>query len=163
MTLTLPLNRNHFKQRLKSILGFTSEPKINRKIVKKYHITALILASNTLALLMMGDFHRAASAAPLFDKFTTYVKTGITTFFAGAGGAGGAGGAAIGTALTALVSLIPWAIILLVGAIAGWQAYLGYQAYEREDLSGMGKCVLNVVVLVGLTFTASLVTDSFVA
>jgi hypothetical protein len=160
MRTTLPLFSNRLKHYLISLLRFTSEPKTNRRVVKKYHITTLVVTSNIFALLLMGDFDRAASAAPLFDKFTTYAKTGITTFFTGTGGAGGA---AISTALTALVALIPWAIILLVGAIAGWQAYLGYQAYEREDLSGMGKCVLNVIVLVGLTFTASLVTDSFVA
>jgi hypothetical protein len=159
MTFILPVTRKRLKQRLISLIGFTPELKINRKIIKKYHIATLILAANTLALLLMGDFHRAASAAPLFDKFTKYVTTGLTTFFSSTGGTGGA---AIGTALGALVALVPWAIILLVGAIAGWQAYVGYQAYEREDLSGMGKCVLNVVVLVGLTFAASLVTDSFV-
>jgi hypothetical protein len=159
MTLILPHTKKTIEQRLKSLLGFTSQPKNSRKVVKKYHIATSIVVCNTLALLLAGDFRRAASAAPLFDKFTTYIKTGITTFL----GTGGIAGGTIGTLLSALVSLIPWAIILLVGAIAGWQAYQGYRAYDNEDLSGMGKCVLNIIVLVGLTFAASAVTDNFVA
>jgi hypothetical protein len=36
----------------------------------------------------------------------------------------------------------------MVGGIVIWQAYLGYQEYDRENFSGIVKPMLNIIVLV---------------
>jgi hypothetical protein len=158
MLMTAPTTKNRLKQQLRLILGFTPSNRSNRKVIKKYHVAISTVILHSVALILCGDFHRSASAAPLYDKFTTYIQTQATTFMT----ATGLTGAAV-TSVSALLGLIPWAVILLVGAISAWQAYAGYQAYDREDLSGMGKCVLNVMVLFGLTIMSSIITDFIVA
>jgi hypothetical protein len=150
--------KNLVKQQLRLILGFTPTSRSNRKVIKKYHVAISTVILHTLALILLGDFSRPAQAAPLYDKFTTYIQAQATAFMT----ATGLTGAAV-TSVSTLLGLIPWAVILLVGAISAWQAYAGYQAYDREDLSGMGKCVLNVLVLFGLTIMSSIITDFIVA
>jgi hypothetical protein len=146
------------KQQLRLILGFTPTTRHNRKVIKKYQVGVSTVVLHTFALVVFGDFYRSADAAPLYDKFTTYIQLQATTFMDSTG----LTGAAVST-VKSLIGLIPWAVIMLVGAVAAWQAYAGYQAYDREDLSGMGKCILNVLVLFGLTIMSSIITDFMVA
>jgi hypothetical protein len=158
MLLTASTAKTRLKQQLRLILGFTPTNRSNRKVIKKYHVAISTVMLNTLALTLFGDFYRPASAAPLYDKFTTYIQDKAGDFMTDTG----LTGAAV-TSVKTLLGLVPWAVILLVGAITAWQAYAGYQAYDREDLSGMGKCVLNVLVLFGLTIMSSIITDFIVA
>jgi hypothetical protein len=129
----------------------------SRKRIRRKHIFWMSILCQFLALWLFGDFNRAVDAAPLFDKFTTYIQTQGDTFLTAAGAAEG-----IKTTIKAFLGIIPWAIILMVGAVVSWQAYSGYQAYEREDMAGTGKCVLNIVVMLLLTVASSAVTDFFV-
>jgi hypothetical protein len=135
---------------------FTSNISANRKVVKRRHIFITATIVNTTALLLRGDFDRPADAAILFAPMTAYIKQQATAFLAATTLT------AVQPLLLAFLDLIPWSIILLVGAVISWQAYTGYQSYEREDLSGMGKCILNVLVLVALLFTSAKITDAMV-
>lgn len=128
-----------------------------RKAIQQRHIFIAAVIANTTALLLCGDFNRPANAA-LFANMTTYIKTQATAFLTAVPAL-----SVVQPLLLAFLDLIPWSIILLVGAIVAWQAYTGYQSYEREDLSGAGKCILNVLVLVALLFTSSAITDAMVA
>ncbi len=127
-----------------------------RKAIQRQQIFIIATIVNTTALLLRGDFDRPASAAVLFAPMTAYIKTQATAFLSATTLT------AVQPLLLAFLDLIPWSIILLVGAIISWQSYTGYQAYDREDLSGMGKCVLNILVLVALLFTAAKITDAMV-
>jgi hypothetical protein len=129
----------------------------SRKRIRRKHIFWMSIFCQFSALWLFGDFNRPADAAPLFNNFTTYIQTQGETFLTAAGAADG-----IKATIKAFLGIIPWAIILMVGAVASWQAYAGYQSYEREDMAGTGKCVLNIVVLLLLTVAASAVTDFFV-
>jgi hypothetical protein len=128
-----------------------------RRTIQHWHVSNLAVIVNTTALLLRSDFDRPANAA-LFANMTTYIKTQATAFLTAAPSL-----AAVQPLLLAFLDLIPWSIILLVGAVVAWQSYTGYQSYEREDLSGAGKCILNILVLVALLFTSSAVTDAMVA
>jgi hypothetical protein len=134
-----------------------SVPIKKRKAIQKWHIFIATVIVNTTALLLRGDFDRPANAA-LFANMTTYIKTQATAFLTAVPTL-----SVIQPLLLAFLDLIPWSIILLVGAIVAWQSYTGYQSYEREDLSGAGKCILNILVLVALLFTSSAITDAMVA
>jgi hypothetical protein len=134
----------------------TTPPK-KRKAIQQCHIFIATVIVNTTALLLRGDFDRPANAA-LFANMTTYIKTQATAFLTAVPTL-----SVIQPLLLAFLDLIPWSIILLVGAIVAWQSYTGYQSYEREDLSGAGKCILNILVLVALLFTSSAITDAMVA
>jgi hypothetical protein len=131
-------------------------PATQRKQMRRRQIFITAVIANTTALLLRGDFDRPADAAVLFAPMTTYIKTQATAFL------GATTLTAVQPLLLALLDLIPWSIILIVGAIISWQSYKGYELYEREDLSGMGKCVLNILVLVALTFTSAKITDAMV-
>ena len=85
-----------------------------------------------------------ADAAPIYDAFVTVSTTKIATIMAGFPVAG----PLFTTLFTAIVNLIPWAVLLMVGGIVIWQAYLGYQEYDRENFSGIVKPMLNIIVLV---------------
>jgi hypothetical protein len=127
-----------------------------RKAIQRRDIFITAVIVNTTTLLLCGDFDRPANAAILFAPMTAYIKTQATAFLSATTLT------AVQPLLLAFLDLIPWSIILLVGAIVSWQSYTGYQAYDREDLSGMGKCVLNILVLVALLFTAAKITDAMV-
>ena len=127
-----------------------------KKAIQQRHIFITATLVNTTALLLRGDFDRPANAAILFAPMTAYIKTQATAFLSATTLT------AVQPLLLAFLDLIPWSIILLVGAIISWQSYTGYQAYDREDLSGMGKCVLNILVLVALLFTSAKITDAMV-
>ncbi len=129
----------------------------NRKLIQRQYVFITAVIVNTTALLLRGDFDRPANAA-LFENMTRYIKTQATAFLTAVPAL-----SAIQPLLLAFLDLIPWSIILLVGAIVSWQSYTGYQSYEREDLSGAGKCILNILVLVALLFTSSAITDAMVA
>jgi hypothetical protein len=104
--------------------------------------------------LFIHDFNHPASALPLYSKLTTSLETSANTFCT----AGGLDAAATAQIVT-LIALIPWSAILIVGSMVAWQAYTGYQAYDREDVSGTGRCVVNIVSLLALTMMSSLITD----
>ena len=108
-------------------------PAKKRKAIKRQHIFITATLVNTTALLLRGDFDRPADAAILFAPMTAYIKQQATAFLSATTLT------AVQPLLLAFLDLIPWSIILLVGAIISWQSYTGYQAYDREDLSGMGK------------------------
>jgi heme O synthase-like polyprenyltransferase len=127
-----------------------------RKTIGQRHIFIAAVVANTTALLLRGDFDRPADAAILFAPMTAYIKQQATAFLSATTLT------AVQPLLLAFLDLIPWSIILLVGAVVSWQAYTGYQSYEREDLSGAGKSFLNVLVLVALLFTAAKITDAMV-
>jgi|GEM_PF-5822865 len=127
-----------------------------KRAIQRQHIFITAVIVNTTALLLRGDFDRSADAAILFAPMTAYIKTQATAFLSATTLT------TVQPLLLAFLDLIPWSIILLVGAIVSWQSYTGYQAYDREDLSGMGKCVLNILVLVALLFTAAKITDAMV-
>jgi hypothetical protein len=131
-------------------------PAKKRKAIKRQHIFITATLVNTTALLLRGDFDRPADAAILFAPMTAYIKQQATAFLSATTLT------TVQPLLLAFLDLIPWSIILLVGAIISWQSYTGYQAYDREDLSGMGKCVLNILVLVALLFTSAKITDAMV-
>ncbi|AFY97212.1 hypothetical protein [Chamaesiphon minutus] len=99
-----------------------------------------------------------ADAAPIYDAFVTYSTTKITTIMAGFPVAG-----PLFTLLfTAIANLIPWAVLMMVGGIVIWQAYLGYQEYDRENFSGIVKPLLNIIVLIILVIaTDRIVTFMF--
>ncbi len=127
-----------------------------RRAIQQRDIFITAVIANTTALLLRGDFDRPANAAILFAPMTAYIKTQATAFLSATTLT------TVQPLLLAFLDLIPWSIILLVGAIISWQSYTGYQAYDREDLSGMGKCVLNILVLVALLFTSAKITDAMV-
>jgi hypothetical protein len=137
------------------IVASTSAKK--RKAIQRQQIFIIATIVNTTALLLRGDFDRPANAA-LFANMTTYIKTQATAFLTAVPSL-----SVVQPLLLAFLDLIPWSIILLVGAVISWQSYTGYQSYEREDLSGAGKCILNILVLVALLFTSSAITDAMVA
>jgi hypothetical protein len=91
-----------------------------------------------------------ADAAPIYDAFVTVSTTKIATIMAGFPVAG----PLFTNLFTAIVNLIPWAVLLIVGGIVIWQAYLGYQEYERENFSGIVKPMLNIIVIVILVITS---------
>ena len=128
-----------------------------RRSIQQWHVFVTAVIANTTALLLRGDFDRPANAA-LFANMTTYIKTQATAFLTAVPSL-----SVVQPLLLAFLDLIPWSIILLVGAVISWQSYTGYQSYEREDLSGAGKCILNILVLVALLFTSSAITDAMVA
>ena len=130
---------------------------VKTKVIQQRHIFITAVIVNTTALILRGDFDRPANAA-LFTNMTTFIKTQATAFLTAVPAL-----AAAQPLLLAFLDLIPWSIILLAGSIVSWQAYTGYQAYDREDLSGAGKAFLNVLVLVALLFTSSAITDAMVA
>ena len=131
-------------------------PAKKRKAIKRQHIFITATLVNTTALLLRGDFDRPADAAILFAPMTAYIKQQATAFLSATTLT------TVQPLLLAFLDLIPWSIILLVGAVVAWQSYSGYQSYEREDLSGMGKCILNILVLVALLFTSAKITDAMV-
>jgi hypothetical protein len=132
-----------------------------RKLVRQWHITTLSVISNVTLLLLRGDFWRGADAAPLFDGTVKYLQKRSKNFFDAA--AGGSNSTAANTAMEKTVStvieLLPWAVILIVAGITASQAYNGYKQYEQEDLAGMSKSIVSVVVLLLLVVMASYVMD----
>ncbi|WP_373547077.1 hypothetical protein [Chamaesiphon sp.] len=101
------------------------------------------------AIIWGGNLAPKANAAPIYDAFVTYSTTKITAIMAGFPVAG----PLFTTLFTAIANLIPWAVLLIVGGVAIWQAYLGYQEYDRENFSGIVKPMLNIIVLVILVIT----------
>jgi hypothetical protein len=132
-----------------------------RKLIRQWHITTLSVISNVTLLLLRGDFWRGADAAPLFDGTVTYLKARSDSFFtAAASGSGNtAANTAMRTTVSAVIELLPWAVILIVAGITASQAYNGYKQYEQEDLAGMSKSIVSVVVLLLLVVMASYVMD----
>jgi hypothetical protein len=126
-----------------------------RKAIQHWHVFVMSVAANTTALLLRGDFDRGADAAILYGPMTAYIKTQAGNFL-------NPTIPALTPIILPFLDLIPFSIILLVGAVASWQAYSGYQSYERDDLAGMGKCGLNVLVLVALLFVSAKITDVMV-
>jgi hypothetical protein len=104
----------------------------------------LFLVSCLAAITWGWNLAPKADAAPIYDAFVTVSTTKIATIMAGFPVAG----PLFTTLFTAIVNLIPWAVLLIVGGIAIWQAYLGYQEYDRENFSGIVKPMLNIIVLV---------------
>jgi hypothetical protein len=125
----------------------------NHQLLRKSQISLGSIVVNMLALWLCGDFNRPASATPLYGTLTTYLKTAATGFCL-SGGLDAKGTANI----TSLIELIPWSAILLIGSIVAWESYRGYQAYQREDATGMGRCVANLVTTVALTLVTNLLT-----
>lgn len=136
-------------------------PKISSKNIPKFRVSVLAALFNAIAIWIHIGNHTAATAAPLYDKFTGYVKAKATCFLDAATGGSTAApsSTSITPVVTAFLDLIPWAIILLAGSIIAWQAYQGYQEYQREDLSGVGKSVLSVIVMLLLLVMTSFITD----
>jgi hypothetical protein len=137
-----------------------------RKLIRQWHITILCVATNVTMLLLRGDFWRGAEAGILFNKTTTYLKLKSGTFLdAAAGSSGGslAAGGVLKTTVDALIDLVPWALILIVAGISASQAYNGYKQYEQEDLGGMVKSILSVLILILFVVMASFVTDFLVS
>ncbi len=125
----------------------TSLSKPRNKISWKYIQYALI---SCFSLIIWGwKLAPKADAAPIYDAFVTVSTTKIATIMAGFPVAG----PLFTTLFTAIVNLIPWAVLLMVGGICIWQAYLGYQEYDRENFSGIVKPMLNIIVLVILVIT----------
>jgi Na+/phosphate symporter len=125
----------------------------NHQVLRQSQIAILSIGFNTIALWLGGDLTRPASAAPLYGTLTNYLKTAATGFCL-AGGLDAKGTASI----TSLIELIPWSAILLIGSIIAWEAYGGYQAYQREDATGMGRSAVNLVITVALTLLTNLIT-----
>jgi hypothetical protein len=139
---------------LKAIASTRNQFHRNHKAIGHCQVFISSLVVNLISLFICHDFNRPASALPLYSNLTTSLENSATLFCA-AGGVNATGTKQI----LALVDLIPWSAILIVGSMVAWQAYAGYQAYEREDTSGMGRCVVNVVTLLALTIMSSLITD----
>jgi hypothetical protein len=126
----------------------------SRKLIRRKHIFWISVACNFLAFWLLGDFDRAADAAPLFDNFTKYIQAQSDAALTATNAS-----EEIKTVVKTFLGVIPWAVILVIGGVCSWQAYAGYQLYEREDMSGLGKCALNIVVLLILTVASSAITD----
>jgi hypothetical protein len=120
----------------------TSLSKYRKKVSWKQIRYALIACFSAIA--WGWNLAPKADAAPIYDAFVTVSTTKITTIMAGFPVAG----PLFTTLFTAIVNLIPWAVLLMVGGIVIWQAYLGYQEYDRENFSGIVKPMLNIIVLV---------------
>jgi hypothetical protein len=136
-----------------------------RKLIQKWQITTLSVVTNVILLLLRGDFWRGADAAPLFNKTVVYLKARSDSFFAAASAGqptATATNTALGVTVSALIELLPWAVILVVAGITATQAYKGYQQFEQEDLAGMSKSLVSVVVLILLVVMASYVMDFLV-
>jgi hypothetical protein len=136
-----------------------SLPKINFKYIPHFRVSVLTALFNAIAIWV--HIGTSASAAPLYDNFTKYIQFQSNCFLTAASGGTTAAtsSTSITTIVTSFLGLIPWAIILLAGSIIAWQAYQGYQEYQREDLSGMGKSVLSVIVMLLLLVMTSFITD----
>jgi hypothetical protein len=126
--------------------------KPRKKIPWKYIQYALITCFSSI--VWGWNLAPRADAAPIYDAFVTVSTTKIATIMAGFPVAG----PLFTTLFTAIVNLIPWAVLLIVGGICMWQAYLGYQEYDRENYSGITKPMLNIIVLIILV----IVTDRIV-
>jgi hypothetical protein len=126
--------------------------KPRKKILWKYIQYALIACFSSI--VWGWNLAPRADAAPIYDAFVTVSTTKIATIMAGFPVAG----PLFTTLFTAIVNLIPWAVLLIVGGICMWQAYLGYQEYDRENYSGITKPMLNIIVLIILV----IVTDRIV-
>jgi hypothetical protein len=130
--------------------------KPRKKISWRYIQYALIACFSSIA--WGWNLAPRADAAPIYDAFVTVSTTKIATIMAGFPVAG----PLFTTLFTAIVNLIPWSVLLIVGGIAIWQAYLGYQEYDRENFSGVVKPMLNIIVLVILVIaTDRIVTFMF--
>jgi hypothetical protein len=120
--------------------------------LRRSQISVASIAINTIALWLGGDFNRPANAM-LYGTLTDYLKTAANNFCL-SGGLDAKGTAAINS----LIDLIPWSAILLIGSIVAWEAYRGYQAYQREDATGMGRVVVNLFTTVVLILITDLLT-----
>jgi hypothetical protein len=154
MNIDARLLANHPKRMLKAIASARSQSRRNRKFFQQCHVFVGSLVINLFSLFICHDFNRPASALPLYSKLTTALEASTNTFCA----AGGLDATATAQILT-LIDLIPWSAILIVGSMVAWQAYTGYQAYIREDISGTGRCLIDVITLLSLTMMSSLITD----
>jgi hypothetical protein len=139
---------------LKEIVSTRKQSRRNRPSFRQCQIFIGSLVVNLVSLFICRDFNRPASALALYSKLTTSLETSANTFCT----SGGLDAAATAQIIT-LIDLIPWSAILIVGSMVAWQAYTGYQAYDREDVSGTGRCFVNVVALLVLTMMSSLITD----
>jgi hypothetical protein len=131
----------------------TSLSKPRNKISWKYIQYALI--SGFTPIVWGWNLAPKADAAPLYDAFVTVSTTKIATIMAGFPVAG----PLFTTLFTAIVNLIPWAVLLMVGGIVIWQAYLGYQEYDRENFSGIVKPMLNIIVIVILVIATDRIVN----
>jgi hypothetical protein len=139
---------------LEEIVPTRNQSRKNRSSFRQCQIFIGSFVVNSISLFICRDFNRPASALPLYSKLTTSLETSANTFCT----AGGLDAAATAQIVT-LIALIPWSAILIVGSMVAWQAYTGYQAYDREDVSGTGRCFVNIVSLLALTMMSSLITD----
>jgi hypothetical protein len=103
------------------------------------------LVSCFAAITWGGNLAPRADAAPIYNAFVTASMASLASITAAFPAA-----ALLTPILTAFINLIPWAVLLIVGGIVIWQAYLGYQEYDRENFSGIVKPVLNIIVLLML-------------
>jgi hypothetical protein len=90
-----------------------------------------------------------SSAAPshaVYERFTLYLVTSISVFLTAAGAT------AVIPIVTTALNILPWLVIVLAGSIIIWQAYVGYQEYQRENYSGISKPVANIMVTIILVF-----------
>jgi hypothetical protein len=129
----------------------TSISKPRNKISWKYIQYALI--SGFTPIIWGWNLAPKADAAPIYDAFVTASTAKIATIMAGF-----PAGALFTDLFTAIVNLIPWAVLLMVGGLVIWQAYLGYQEYDRENFSGIVKPLLNIIVLIILVIATDRVT-----
>lgn len=105
----------------------------------KYTLIGLTSAT----LVLKAD---AKPAEAVYERFTTYIQGSLTTFL------GAVGGGAVAPIATSAIGLLPWLVIVLAGGIIIWQAYAGYQEWQRENYSGISKPVANILVTIILVF-----------
>lgn len=124
----------------------------HRKKIPWYKFRLMSICYNTSIFWAVAGRQRADAAGPPFSQLFTAINNGIQPFMSALNVGG------LGTLIAGFFTFIPWLILALLGALAGWQVYEAYKEYERENLSGAVKPLLNIVVLILLVMLADRVT-----
>ncbi len=122
-------------------------PNPSRRKVSWYRVRLGLIGLLSSLLWGWGTSERANAAGIPFQTGFTAIGTQLTTFITAIQGP-----AALGTTINALCVVIPWMLLMLISAIIVWQVYEGYKEYDRENISGVVKPALNILVVLILLF-----------
>lgn len=131
------------------------------KKIRWHHIQYSLIGA--LSSAMWGWASAEPAQAFFFSKFSTAGALAMNNFASTVSGGNGTTVQTVFTMLAALITFVPWIVLISCGGIVIWQAYEGYQEYQRENTAGVTAAAMKVTVLFILVAIADMISAALVA